>query len=462
MQKYNILNFGAIGDGVSDDSQSIQKAIDICAENGGGIVIINSGLTYLSGPFDLKSNITLAIQPGTTLRANPDEGVYIKSAFRENKGEGTIWIGGEDIQNVAITGGGTIDGNGPAFMGKEMQEAFELKPFDVVDPRPHLMTLVGARNIRINNITFKDAAYWGLHFVGCIDVLVNNVHIYNHLKIRNGDGIDLDHCKNVNISDCHIESGDDCICFKNRREYAEYGACKNITVTGCTLVSTSCAIKFGSENMDAIENVVISNCVIKDSNRGIGIQNRDEGSVSNVLISNIIMECRLFSDVWWGKAEPIYITSFPRATEENKDGGFRLPDGATLGEVGKVRDITISNVQCKSENGIFIAASHISKVQNIKLRNIDIAINKRTTYPGGIYDCRPCAGRPLVKDGTYAFYLQNVKKIYLKDCHVRWGKNRPDYYHSEIAQINCEEVEVVDSNFLGEDAVKMPFLDPQT
>ncbi|GLR17905.1 glycoside hydrolase family 28 protein [Portibacter lacus] len=451
MNEYNILNFGAIGNGINDDSESIQKTIKTCSENGGGRVLIPGGFTFLSGPFDLASNIEFHVQTGAILQAIADESVYHKSAFKENKGEGSIWIGGEDLNNVVITGGGIIDGNGMAFMGRESHGAYELKPFDIIDPRPHILTLVGGHNIKVHNITFKDAAYWGLHFVGCKDVLISNISIYNNLKIRNGDGIDLDHCQNVNISNCHIESGDDCICFKNRREYSEYGPCTDITVNGCTLVSTSCAIKFGSENVDAIENVIISNCIIKNSNRGIGIQNRDEGTISNILISNIIMNCRLFSDVWWGKAEPVYITAFPRATTNDKDSGIRLPNGASKGFVGEVKDITITNIKCSSENGIFVGAEEQNKIRNIKFNNIDLKINKTTAYRGGIYDCRPCEGPPLVEEGTSGFYLMNVKDVSIHNSEVKWGKTRPSYFKEGITKVNCKSILVSNSIFPNEE-----------
>ncbi len=447
MKKYNVLNFDAIGDGVSDDATAIQKTIDECHNNGGGTVYFPAGKTFLSGPFNLKSNLTLLVERGAKIIANPDESVYTQSAFRENKGEGTIWIGGEHLENIGITGGGIIDGNGIAFMGAEEKDAYLLKPFDVIDPRPHLLTLVDVKNISINDITFKNAAYWGLHFIGCENVLVSDVFIFNSLKIRNGDGIDIDHSQNVNISNCHIESGDDCICFKNRREYAEYGPCADITVTGCTLTSTSCAIKFGSENMDDIKNVVINNCIIKNSNRGIGIQNRDEGTVSNVLFSNILIECRLFSDVWWGKAEPIYVTAFPRAKKDGKDGDIRFPPNTTKGHVGKVSNITFSNIRCTSENGIFVAAENASKIDNIQFKDISIHLNKITPYQGGLYDCRPCEGTNIIFDDTVGFYLMDAANISIKNCQLTWGKNKPTYFKTGLKLINCDAIEILDYDY---------------
>lgn len=461
MKKYNIIDFGGVGNGQQDESIAIQKTIDTCHRNGGGTVLIPSGLTFLTGPFFLKSNINLHVAHGATLIASPDESVYTKSAFRENKGEGTIWIGGEHLENVSITGGGIIDGNGVAFMGRERKEAYELKAFELVDPRPHLLTLVNVKNINISNITFKNAAYWGLHFIGCKNVLISDVFLFNSLKIRNGDGIDLDHSQNINISNCHIESGDDCICFKNRREYAEFGACSDITVTNCTLTSTSCAIKFGSENMDDIKNVVISNCVIKNSNRGIGIQNRDEGTISNVLISNIVLDCRLFSDVWWGKAEPIYITAFPRANQADKDGDIRFPKNATKGEVGKVSNITFSNIRCTSENGVFVGAENTSKISNIQFKDVALHINKSTPYQGGLYDCRPCEGKDMVIDDTVGFYLMNVSNISIKDCQLTWGENKPSYYKGGLKVVNSEAVKIRDYDYPTSDNTSEIILQPK-
>jgi hypothetical protein len=122
-------------------------------------VLIPAGHIFLSGPFDLKSNIQLHVANGATLLANPDENVYTKRAFRENQGEGTVWIGGEN----------------------------------------------------------RNSAYWTIHLVGCDDVAISDLTLLNNVKVRNSDGIDLDHSKNVRIANCFIESGDDCICLKNRR-----------------------------------------------------------------------------------------------------------------------------------------------------------------------------------------------------------------------------------------------------
>lgn len=440
---YNIMDYGARGDGKTDDAAAIQRAIDECSKAGGGTVTVPAGRTFLCGPVHLKSFIDLHLEPNSRLLANPDESIYHESAFGANEGEGMMWLSGKDLEQLSITGTGCLDGNGVAFMGDELSDSYELKPITTFDPRPHLLTIINAKRTVIRDITIRNSAYWTVHLVGCDDALIDGVSILNNLKIRNGDGIDVDHSRSVRIANCLIESGDDCICLKNRREFDQYGPCKDITVTGCVMTSRSCAVKIGSENVDSIARVVFASCIIRDSNRGIGIQNRDEGTVSDVVFTDITVDCRLWSDVWWGKAEPIYVTSYPRAAGNHKDAGWRFPKGATSGRCGEVSHIRFNRITCTSENGVFIGGDTPNKVNNISIDDCHMTLVKRTSYPGGVYDKRPCAGEGFVTGGTWPVYIDTASDINISRLKVdRTAPQRQNVMADNVKQVNASGVVV--------------------
>lgn len=183
--------------------------------------------------------------------------------------------------------------------------------------------------------------------------------------------------------------------------------------------SRSCTVKIGSENMDSIYNVVIDNCVIKGSNRGLGIQNRDEGTVTDVVFSNIILDCRLWSDVWWGKAEPIYVTSYPRANGNHKDANWRFPKGQTVGKCGEVSRIYFNNIYATSENGCFIGGDTPDKVRDIYLNNVHLNLKKMTSYDGGVYDKRPCRGEGFIYNKVYGVYVEQAKNVEIEDLEMK-------------------------------------------
>lgn len=417
---YNVTNYGAVGDGKANDAKAIQSAIDDCNAKGGGQVLFPENKTYLCSPIELKSNCDIHISNNSTIKAIEDENAYQESAFRDNRAEGMKWIWAKDCNNISITGMGKIDGSCMKFMGKTLVDSYELQVNNTseFDPRPHVLTMENIENLHINEITITGAAYWTVHLVGCYDVEISKLSIKNDLLVRNCDGIDIDHSKKVRISDCFIESGDDCICFKNRREFEEYGSCEDIVVNNCVMTSRSCAVKLGSENMDKINNVNISNCIITDSNRGIGIQNRDEGSITNISFNNITIDCHMFSDVWWGKSDPIYITSYPRAVENNKDAGWRFPKGATEGKCGEVSNIFLNNINATSENGCFVGCDTYGKVKDVFFNGVNLRLQKTTDYQGNVYDKRPCAGEGFIYDKCYGVYNDKAKNIVVNNFNV--------------------------------------------
>lgn len=123
---YNVITFGAKGDGKTDDAVAVQKAIDKCSSDGGGIVLFPRNHVFITGPVELKSNVEVHLESTATWKANPDERIYHLSAFGDNMGEGMMWIYANNADNISIIGKGTIHGNGIAFMGAELSDSYEL------------------------------------------------------------------------------------------------------------------------------------------------------------------------------------------------------------------------------------------------------------------------------------------------------------------------------------------------
>lgn len=433
MADFVITSYGAIGDGETNDAAAIQKTIEACASHGGGRVIVPTGATFLSGALELKSNVELHIERGAVLLSSGNIEDFPHRDLGSKEGcPKQIWIYAVEAENVAVTGGGAIDGNHQAYRLPGGETQYIMKG---VVKRPAMTCFIGCRHLRFHDTTFRNAANWTLHFSGCEDVVVHAVSILNDLRYPNCDGIDPDHCKNVRISDCHIEAGDDCIVIKNTRLFREYGPCENITVTNCTLKSTSAAIKIGSESVDDFRNLVFTGCSISGTNRGLAIQLRDEGSVENLLFANMVVQTRYFADDWWGAAEPIYITARPR--EAGKP-------------VGRIDNVVFSNIMCHSENGVFIDGCEESRPTNILLDNVKLSIEKTSKWPGGRYDSRPGVEGAVFESPTAGIRCRNAERITIRDCEVRWKGEVEDYFGSAVDAREVAELEL--DNFRGDAA----------
>jgi len=275
MAIFDIRQHGARGDGVSNDATAIQATIDACSAAGGGTVLVPAGVTFLAGSFALRGGIEFRVERGARILASPRKEDYTGYAVPNDpngvEGEKRVWISAFEAHDLAITGGGVIEGNAKAFMTAELPHIYRGTAW-----RPHMLVLVGCHRLDIREVCLRDAGNWTLHLSGCRDVLIDGIRILNDLKVPNCDGIDLDHCQDVRVANCHIAAGDDCIVLKNLAPYARYGPCRNITITNCTLISTSAAVKIGSESCDDFSAITVSNCAIHGSSRGLAIQLRDE------------------------------------------------------------------------------------------------------------------------------------------------------------------------------------------
>ena len=267
--RFDPRDYGASGDGQRPDTAALQAAIDAAATAGGGCVYVHNG-TFLCGALRLKSNVTLHIETGAILLGSsqiedfPEQPSAYPSRSSELYTRRSLLFA-EKAENVAIEGGGIIDGQGasPAFRHRGMTEG----------QRPLLLRFSECRKVRVKDITLKDSAMWVQDYLACDNVLIDGITVESRVNVNN-DGIDIDDCSNVRISNCNIWCGDDAVCLKSTSRRG----CRNVVVENCTL-STECnAIKLGTDSTGAFENVTITNCAIYDTDiTGIALECVDGG-----------------------------------------------------------------------------------------------------------------------------------------------------------------------------------------
>ena len=278
---YDICSFGAVGDGIALNTKAIQEAIDTCSGNGGGTVLVPNG-SFLTGTIRLKSNVEVHLAPTAILLGSTNLADYptdvARCGFVNETHIDRCLVYAEDAYNIAITGSGTIDGQGAAFKGKvEQGEGGD---------RPMLIRCWHSERIVIEGVTLRNAGAWCAHFRESVDVRVTGVTIHN-LVCWNNDGIDLMSTSRVRISDCTIICLDDAICFQSMSNDKPV---EDIVINNCVLSTRWSAIRSGGAHAGGIRNVTVSNCVIKNTwGCGIKLQASGNCSFENMTFSNIVM-----------------------------------------------------------------------------------------------------------------------------------------------------------------------------
>ncbi|HNS49046.1 MAG TPA: glycosyl hydrolase family 28 protein [bacterium] len=253
----------------------IQRAIESAHQAGGGTVYCPAG-TFVTGTLRLKSRVNLHLEAGCTLLASPrredyqdPSGVAESDAFGfENVSDAHLIIGYQ-VEDAAITGFGSIDGNSRAFLPlsgpKWDRKAFAWRP-------GQLIYFCRSDRIRVEGVSLLNAPYWTLFFHGCRDVRVNRLRIENPPETPNGDGIDIDCCRNILVSDCLVDSGDDCLTIRaHARPLGAHAlACENVVVRNCVLSSPCNAVRVGV-GAGEIRNCLISGLVIQHSRTGLNL-----------------------------------------------------------------------------------------------------------------------------------------------------------------------------------------------
>jgi polygalacturonase len=328
-RRFNIKEYGAVGDGAVLNTVAIQQAIDACTAAGGGTVWVPAG-EYVIGTIQLKSHVTLSLDYGASLLGSQNREDYPLEGLRPSReGNSECLIYAADATNIRLEGLGVIDGRGT-------RAAFPKKAGPGgIDNRPRLIRFEHCEQVTFSGLTYKNPAFWGIHLVDCKEVVFSGVTVRMRDNNVNNDGLDIDGCENVLIENCDIIAGDDAICLKSSKN-----ACRNVVVRNCKASSHTAALKFGTSSSGGFIDVDVSNCYFYDCPMGaIKLQIVDGGRMENIRISRIVMD-----DV----GAPIFIRlgNRGRIYTENTYTGTKLLDAAKSegAPVGSVRGIRISDV----------------------------------------------------------------------------------------------------------------------
>lgn len=429
MNQFDVREFGTAADGVTNDGPRIQSAIDNCSAVGGGRVTVPAG-DYLCGTIRLKTGVELHLEAGAVLRCSLNREHIVQTEAPDGAEEECgYFLGAAHCHDIAVTGRGVIDGQGSRIMADDGADGgFHECPVLTNGFRPRLTFFEDVEDMRIEGVTFRDSSHWTLHMAGCRRVRVTGINILNNNRGANNDGIDPDSCQDVLISDCIIRTGDDAIVVKTTEPMTRlYGPCQNIIIRGCILHSHDSALKVGTETHGDIRNILMSDCIIEDCSRAIGIWVRDGACLENIRVHDLTGAVRRYADApgrafapgWWGKGEPVFISNTWR-NAAHKESGKRT---------GVIREVSFENISLKAESCIFLGADEDCPVEQIRLKNIHISMEKQGTQPGGLFDEQPSM-RNLYEHGIPGLYARRISGLQVSDLEVQWrGEIQPWWTH---------------------------------
>ena len=478
---FDVRKFGAKGDGKALDSVAINKAIDAAAKAGGGTVFFTAG-TYRSFSIRLQSNVGLYLDHGATiLAADPRDGDGKYDAPEPNQWEQyqdfghTHWhnslIWGENLENISILGPGKIWGKGLVRAGnqsrtKEQNDALanvvtdpKAAPFGYPNPRDAVepgwgnkaISLKLCRNVIIRDVSILHGGHFAILATGVDNLTIDNVKIDT-----NRDGIDIDACKNVRISNCTVNSPfDDAICPKSSYALGYARVTENVTITNCqvsgydegTLLdgtykrefrnpngtfSPTGRIKFGTESNGGFKNITINNCVF-DYSRGLALEAVDGALLEDVTISNITMR-----DI---SNSPIFLRL-----------GSRLRGPQATTKVGALRRVIISDVVVYNADPKY--ASIISgipgyMIEDVRLSNIRVYAQGGGTKAQAALD--PAEREAIYPEPTmfgelpaYGFFIRHVKGLQMRDVELSYLKPdvRPPFWLNDVTGISFVNLRV--------------------
>lgn len=384
MNEYNVRDFGAKGALGRDDTAAVQRAVDACAQDGGGVVYVPPG-TYECGTVILRSHVRVYLESGARLCSARGASAFPKPAL----------FYGENCEHISIEGRGIIDGRAEYdWRETDSRDHYirdnellirstgrqTMRPFPRAECIGHLVLLMRCRDVLIRGVSMVDCPSWTIHPYGCERLTIDGVYI--HSSREEGvwaDGIDPDGCRDVIISNCRIDTGDDAIVFYSHDSLGPALPCENITVTNCVLSSSSSALKFCDCNSTSIRNVVVTNCVITDSNRGIAFMVFDGGLVENVVISDVTIDCRRHDWFWWGDGDPLHFRVIRRSEVDPRD------EAAKRRPVGVVRGVKLRGIVASGEGTCTIHGHDESPLTDVTFDDVrlSLSVNPHAPYTKG-------------------------------------------------------------------------------
>jgi polygalacturonase len=414
-----ITAFGAVGDGHTLNTKAINEAISTISKKGGGVVLVSPGL-WITGPVVLKSNVNLHIQESATLLFTTDktqyglvEGSYEGKSAARNESP----ISGLNLENIAITGKGVVDGNGDAWRavhksqltesewkekvasggvlkddGKTWYPSEQFKQASVQNKsmlltpgttpkdfahmkdflRPNLVVLNNCKKVLLEGVTFQNSGAWCLHPLMCEDLTMRNVRVKNPDYAHNGDGMDIESCKNFLIEGCVLDVGDDAICIKSGKD--EEGRkrgkpTENGVIRNNIIYKGHGAFVIGSEMSGGARNIFIENCTFMGTDKGLRFKSvRGRGGlVENIYARNIFMRDIVQEAIFF---DMYYFVKF--ATDGVRDMSPVVNDGTPV-----FRNMQFENIVCNgAQKGVFIRGLPEMPIRNITMKNMTLSADK--------------------------------------------------------------------------------------
>jgi polygalacturonase len=423
---FTIKAYGAVADGVTVNTRAINAAIDACSKKGGGVVLVPGGL-WVTGPVVLKNNVNLHLAKNALLQFSKDFDQY---ALVKSNWEGLPQmrnqspLSADNQQNIAITGFGIIDGGGDAwrmvkkdkltesqwkklvgsggklsddgktwYPSEKNFKGSQLKNPGVIEAgktpefyesvkdflRPNMLVFTGCKKVLFEGVTFQNSPAWCLHPLLCEDLTLRNVIVKNPWYAQNGDGIDVESCKNVLIEGSYFDVGDDGICIKSGRDEAgrKRGIpTENVIVRNSVVYHAHGGFVIGSEMSGGARNIFVSDCSFIGTDIGLRFKTtRGRGGVvEKIYVNNINMkdipgEAILF-DMYYAAQDPV-----PLAGEKREAPKVELLPVTEATPV--FRNFYISNIVCDgASKAVFVRGLPEMKISDIYMENMVIKANK--------------------------------------------------------------------------------------